>query len=72
MNIVALPKPDQTGEARAVLEDAIAAGLTSVIVLGVTERGSLRIDSTQMDGPEAVWLLEFAKARAMAAAIAEG
>jgi hypothetical protein len=69
MNIVALPRPDNTAEARRVLEDAIAQGMRSVIVLGITDSGDMRVDSTQMEGPEAIWLLEFAKHRAMSAAV---
>lgn len=61
------PNPDLTTD--AVLHHAIGENLASVIVLGLRRNGSVHIDSSVVDGADAVWLLELAKGKALAASI---
>ena len=61
------PGPDLTTD--AVLHHAIGENLASVIVLGFRRDGSVHVDSSVVDGADAVWLLEVAKGKALAASI---
>lgn len=47
--------PDQ------VLEQAVGAGLTEVLVLGWDEAGELDVRSSTSDGREVLWLIEKAR-----------
>ena len=46
-----------------VLERAASANLAGVIVLGVTDDGTMFVETSIDDGPDAVWLIEKYKHR---------
>jgi DNA-binding protein YbaB len=69
MKVVPLRTPDPDLTTDAVLHHAIGENLASVIVLGLRRDGSVHIDSSVVDGADAVWLLELAKGKALAASI---
>ena len=54
-------------DADVMLEAASGQGLDSVIVIGWDKDGDLFFSSSMSDGPEALWLLEKAKAALLAA-----
>lgn len=52
-------------EARYVYEDAEAAGIEEVVVLGITKDGRIGRYTNMSAAPDIVWLLEHAKLEVM-------
>ena len=71
LKVVQIRRPDPDLTTDAVLHHAIGENLKSVIVLGIRHDGAAHIDASSIEGPEAIWLLELAKGKAVAAALAK-
>jgi hypothetical protein len=69
MKVVPLRTPDPDLTTDAVLHHAIGENLKAVIVLGIRHNGAAHIDASSIEGADAVWLLELAKGKALAASI---
>ncbi len=52
---------------KSILGNAIETGLTSCLIIGYEKDGTFFFSSTMADGPEALWLLEMAKAKLLLA-----
>jgi hypothetical protein len=66
LKVVPIRTPDPDLTVDACLHHAIGQNLKGVVVLGLCRDGSAHIDASSMEGPEVIWLLELAKAKAMA------
>jgi hypothetical protein len=66
VNIVEAPVENKRDIER-VIANVRAAGLTDVVVLGYDKAGNFWADINFSDGPNALWLLELARVKVLAA-----